>query len=120
MAAVIKELLDRLDVTVGYNQKHYTELYDILHGFATTAPDLHQRMNWGAGSILNMLNVLEKVGLVRHYESRGVNGPMIVYEVIRAVELDHIRVEHALRIVNAKLALHDMQMLFLGNYLVDL
>lgn len=119
--AVIKDLLDSLDVTIGYNEKRYTELYDLLHGYSCTAAELHQRLsNWPANGVLNVINMLEKVGLVRHHESRGVNGPMIVYEVIRAVELDRIRVEHALRIVKAKLALHDMSMLYLSNYLVDL
>jgi len=117
---IIKDLLDNLDVTVGFNEKRYTELYDILSGFSCTAAELHQRLNWGAGHILSMLTVLEKVALVRHYESRGANGPMVVYETIRAVELDHIRTEHALRIVKAKLALRDMTMLYLSNYLVDL
>lgn len=118
--AIIKDLLDNLDVTIGYNEKRYTELYDILSSFSSTPADLGQRLNWPASGIISMLTTLTTVGLVRHYESRGANGPMTVYETIRAVELDNTRVEHATRIVKAKLHLHEMTMHFTANYLVSL
>lgn len=118
--AIIKDLLDNLDVTVGYNEKRYTELYDVLHAFSTTPEDLAQRLNWPASGVVSMLTTLTSMGLVHHYESRGASGPMVVYAVIRAVDLDQTRVEYATRIVKAKLHLHEMSMHYTANYLVSI